>query len=264
MISDARTKEILERLPQLVVEISTDPEMFGKRALVEKIGRIQGYQNEVAAIYQDIYAEQYEVQTDLSRLEAAFAIQADELLANDARVSPDRLPSIDERKAMVNIILMPQRKEIQVLQNRLKAVSILEKAVRHRQRELDRTQRAIKLQKELIENADLSGRYGGGNNPRKGTIQAAEGGIPEADLSAALDQAFGSSTVDSPVPDALQDILPVLDETEAELPVLEPSVPAATEELELTGPTRDEAMLHFLASPNDQEIDVDSIFSSSN
>lgn len=162
-----------------------DPESAGKTYLTNKISQVRGLLNEVSVFYTEALTNQYHLQTHLDDLEAAYAVEADNLLANDERVSPHKLPAIDERKAMVNVILSSKRKAIQQASKKVKAATYLEKAIKHRQKELEGTMSAIRLQKGLIEASLASQRFLGGNNPRE---QGIDPGLSTAELNQLFDE----------------------------------------------------------------------------
>lgn len=152
-----RVKEVFARLPQLVVELDRNPSSRGPGYLQELISVTRGYLNETAHYLQEVMQSRHLLEFDLNAAVAAYEVQSDDLLANDRRVT--LLPNIDDRKAMINVILATERRQIQTLTNSVKNLGHVEKAIRHRHKELENTMSAIRLQRSLVETEIRTGSY---------------------------------------------------------------------------------------------------------
>ena len=154
-----RVEEIYEALMGLTVELDSNPAALGPTYMQSLISTTRGYLNKVAFFMQEVLREKHGLEDEQAAHEAAFEIASNELLANDARVT--RLPAVDDRKAMINVILSKERKEILELGVTIKNLGAVEKVIKHRQRELDRTMSEIRLQRSLIATEAKTGSYFG-------------------------------------------------------------------------------------------------------
>ena len=142
-------EEMYERLPTLVVELAPDPTARGPAHLQSLISQVRGYLNQTGIYIQRVLKAKAELESELEAQQVAFQISADELLAEDRRVT--RLPAIRDREAMINFLLSDDRKTIMLLTKQVNDIGYVEKAVRHRHRELEHTMSAIRLQRSLIQ-----------------------------------------------------------------------------------------------------------------
>jgi len=170
-----RVSEIYEGLGALVVALDSDPKSRGPGYLQEAIAQIRGYLNTSSFYLTEVLRERHQTELALEAMEAAFQVRSDELMAEDKRVRS--LPSIDDRKSMVNLLLRDDLKEIRVFRRELKNLGHVERVVRHRHKELDNTMSAIRLQKSLIETELRTGSFLGD------TSDTSRGGLgsPRAD-----------------------------------------------------------------------------------
>ncbi len=152
-------EEIYERLPTLVVELAPDPSSRGPAHLQSLISRVRGYLNETGIYIQRVIKAKADLESELEAQQVAFQISSDELLAEDRRVT--RLPAIRDREAMINLLLRDDRKIILLLTKQVNDISYVEKAVRHRHRELEHTMSAIRLQRSLIQTELKTGSFFG-------------------------------------------------------------------------------------------------------
>jgi hypothetical protein len=143
-----RIEEIYNALDNMSVKLDPDPVTRGPLYMQELISLTRGYLNEVGVYIQEAHRERHRLEMTKEALEMVFQARSDELLVEDTRVV--NLPSIDDRRSMINIILREERKEIASLAGSLKAVSLVEKALRFRHKELDATMSAIRVQRSLI------------------------------------------------------------------------------------------------------------------
>jgi hypothetical protein len=163
-----RVRQILDRLPQLVVELDPDPVTRGPAHLQKAIFTTRSYLNETGVLIQEVLRYLGGLEGELDARETLFQIRSDELMAEDDRVTSR--PSIRDREAMINVIEREARAEILRLRQRVREVQSIEKAVRHRHRELEHTMSAIRLQRGLIQTEVKTGSfYGDESNPENGT-----------------------------------------------------------------------------------------------
>jgi hypothetical protein len=154
-----RAEAVYTKLVTLIVELDPDPVARGPLYLQDLIAKVRGYLNAVSIYTQEAHRERHEMESRLDALETAFQVAADELLTGDGRVT--RLPNIDDRKSMVNLILSTERQAIQGLKGQIRSLGHVEKAIRNRQKELDNTMSAIRLQRSLIQAELRTGSFYG-------------------------------------------------------------------------------------------------------
>src|ERR1700744_5149905 len=152
-----RIEAIYDQISGLVVELSRDPVSMGPAYLQDLIAKTRGYLNIASNMVHEVHRQKSALETELDAKEAAFLISSDSLLADDARVT--RLPNIEDRKAMINLILRDDRAEILKLKNQVKELGFVDKAIRHRHKELDNTMSAIRMQKALIDSELRTGSF---------------------------------------------------------------------------------------------------------
>ncbi len=284
-----RVEEICAALAGLVVTLDPDPAARGPKYLQDLISRTRGFLNEVSTYLSEVLRERHRLEMQLDALEGAFAISADELLANDRRVS--MLPSIQDRQSMINVLLSKERREIQNCKREIKTLGHVERAVRHRHKELESTMSAIRLQRSLVESELRTGAYyGDESDESRGTWGRRPGAPPagalddmdEAELArlmnaeealavggpveAPSETSGGSATalvsaqIKAPVSkqevDPIEDLLGLSEEDldEADVKSMKPKEPPPQP---VTDPDKDIA--NFL---NDESDDLDDIFSS--
>ena len=162
-----RVEEIYKQMESLVIELDPNPAARGPQYLQDLISKTRGFLNTTAFFLQEVMRERHAREMDLESAETAFQVQSDDLLANDRRVS--MLPNIDDRRAMINVLLGGERRLIQELKRDVKNLGLVEKAVRFRHKELEQTMSAIRLQRSLIETELKTGAvYGDENNVARG------------------------------------------------------------------------------------------------
>jgi len=154
-----RIEEIYNEIGSYSIELHRDPASLGPAYLQDLISKTRGYINQVSLIIQEIHREKSSLETELDAFEAAFLMSSDSLLAEDHRVT--RLPNIDDRRAMINMLLRDERSKILGLKNQVKSLGYIDKAVRHRHKELENTMSAIRMQKSLIESELRTGAFYG-------------------------------------------------------------------------------------------------------
>lgn len=157
-----RVDDIYADLETLVVELHPDPASLGPLYLQDLISKTRGYLNRVSLLLQEVSREGLALTRKLDAYETAYQASFDELLAEDEEVKS--LPSIEDRKAKINRILQEDRKHINAVKKSLKEVGFIEKAVKHRYKDLESTVSSIRMQKSLIEVDQRTGSFYGDEN----------------------------------------------------------------------------------------------------
>ena len=154
-----RITTIYAELDKYSIQLHPDPRSLGPLYLTDLIAKTRNYLNAVSRIQLEVHQEKQTLSRDLRAHEVAYQVSADELLANDERVR--RLPSIEDRKATVAMFLREERQLIDHLRSEIQDLEFVEKAVRHRHKELTSTMSEIKLQRSLIrDEIDTGAMYG--------------------------------------------------------------------------------------------------------
>lgn len=154
-----RIKAIYEELEKYVVQLQPDPRSLGPLYLNDLIAKTRNYLNAVSRIQLEVHQEKQWVAREIRAHEAALQVSSDDLLANDERVR--RLPSIEDRKATVAVFLRAEKQVIENFKATMQDVEYVDKAVRHRHKELTSTMSEIKLQRSLIrDEIDTGAMYG--------------------------------------------------------------------------------------------------------
>lgn len=182
-----RAKKIYAELEDLVIHLPSDPSGLGPDYLREQISICRGYLNTASFHLQKILQEKHLLSMQLDGLKAAFQVQSDDLLANDVRVK--NLPAVEDRLAMINVILASDAREIKRVESELSNLGHVEKVVRLRKGELDNTMSAIRLQRSLLKDQLRTGSfYGDESNQGRGSADPVDE-MDGADLDAILDEA---------------------------------------------------------------------------
>jgi hypothetical protein len=161
-VDDVRVQEIYDELSKLVVALAPDPVSLGPGYLQDLISKTRGHLNQTSHYLTQVLREQHDHEMLLSGLEDAYQIASDDRLANDRQVST--LPAVQDRLAMVNVLLADERRRITAQKRILKNLGLVEKVVRHRHKELENTMSAIRLQRSLVETELRTGAYYGDEN----------------------------------------------------------------------------------------------------
>lgn len=177
-----RVEAIYDRLPELVLELDPDPVGRGPDYLQNLISKVRGYLNETSVYLQDVLRAKASLESDLEALTASFEISSNELMVTDDRVR--RLPAIQDRLAMINVILSEAYRAILEKKREVNNIGYVEKAVRHRHKELDNTMSAIRLQRSLLQSDARTGAfYGDENSKSRGdTWRGKEASDPADDI----------------------------------------------------------------------------------
>jgi hypothetical protein len=165
----------------MLVELAPDPVSKGPGYLQELISRTRGYLNRTSVFTQEAHQDHQFLERDLHAKKTVFQINSDELLANDRRVT--QLPNIDDRKAFINVLLKDERQEISSLEQAIREIGFVEKAIKHRHKELDNTISAIRMQKSLIDSEGRTGSfYGDESNTSRGDVYSGRTKDPIDDM----------------------------------------------------------------------------------
>ena len=173
-----RIKSIYEELERYTIQLHPDPRTLGPSYLNDQIATTRNYLNAVSRILLEVHREKQYLAREIRAHEAALQISSDDLLANDERVR--RLPSIEDRKATVSVFLRNEKQAIENFKATMLDVEYVEKAIKHRHKELTNTMSEIKLQRSLIrDEIDTGAMYG--DERVKGTGNNFGGGRPYKD-----------------------------------------------------------------------------------
>jgi hypothetical protein len=144
-----RIHEVYREIGKYEITLDPDPRSKGPVYLSDLIATCRNYLNMVSRLLLEVHEEKHGLSRDLRALETAYQVSFNELLANDERVK--RLPSIEDRKASAEVYLRTERAEIEEVGARILDLDYVDKAVRHRHKELTSTMSEIKLQRSLIQ-----------------------------------------------------------------------------------------------------------------
>lgn len=177
-----RAETIYEELEKLVVVLDPDPASRGTAYMQDQISKTRGYLNRTLNFRQEVNRQKQGLERELHGLEAAYEISSSDLLAGDNRVT--RLPNIDDRKAMISLLLKEDRRKILDLKGQIKDLGFVEKAVMMVHKELDNTMSAIRMQKSLIDTDLRTGSYyGDESDTARGPKNFAASDIDEEELA---------------------------------------------------------------------------------
>src|SRR5512142_198575 len=154
-----RIESIYTELGTLVIELDADPASRGAGYLQDIISKTRGMLNRVSFFLREVHKEIHALTIELDATEAAFQVSSDELLTSDKRVKD--LPALEDRKAMINIILKDDRLNIQTLSLQIKELGFVENTIKHHHKYLDNTMSAIRLQKSLVDAELRTGSFYG-------------------------------------------------------------------------------------------------------
>lgn len=235
-----RIDHIYNTLEGFVIELDPDPVVRGPAYLQDLISKTRGYLNTVSMFTQEVHRETHHLESQLDAQQSVFDIQADELLSNDNRVR--NLPAVEDRLAMINLLLSEDRRAIETLKREIKSLGHVAKAIRHRQRELSATMSAIRLQNTLIQAELRTGAfYGDENNASRGNAWGKGGSMTEDIDASELDGIFddASKELDDEDERASEEDPEVAEEVIEDVD-LEEGDPSAPWEMDLGGDDEDE------------------------
>lgn len=259
MLTDKRVDQIFAEMDGYVLELANEPSMLGPQYFQDKIAICRGYLNKVSLVVSELNREKLEVSGELRRLEAVYAMEYDNLIANDPRVKS--LANIEDRKATAGFILREKRGLINTLKDRLANLDGVSRVVSFRNRELASTMTAIRDQRRLMQTELSTGAFYGDERvpksqrpPREGHGMGLDDGeITVADLEALMaEPAPESQALESDEPEAS------VEAPESENPQISQAAPSTNapamevEPLAAAQPASDEdVMRQFLDAPED-------------
>jgi hypothetical protein len=165
MLTEERIDVIFKEMDTYVLELASEPEALGSQYFQDIIATCRNYLNRVSLVISEVNREKLTVSSELRKLEAAYALEYDNLLANSDRVRS--LASVEDRKATVGYMLRDQREVINGLKDQMHELESVYKVVSHRNRELHATMTAIKDQRRLMQiTVDTGAFYGDERVPK--------------------------------------------------------------------------------------------------
>ena len=189
-----RVKQIYDEITKYEIALEPDPRSLGPLYLQNVISQCRNFLNAVSRVALEVHREKQDIARTIHATETEYDVTFSELLTNDERVR--RLPSIEDRKAHVSTMLRDRLANLTNLKGEAQDLEYVEKAVRHRHRELTSTMAEIKLQRSLIrDEIDSGAMYGDERrNPHeRGKDYGSPGG--ETDINEAeLDRLLNAET----------------------------------------------------------------------
>jgi hypothetical protein len=184
-----RINEVYREIGKYEITLDPDPRSKGPVYLSDLIATCRNYLNLVSRLLLEAHQEKHELSRNMRALETAYQVSFNELLANDERVK--KLPSIEDRKAFAEVCLRTERAEIEEVGAQLLDLDYVEKAVKHRHKELTSTMSEIKLQRSLIQAEIQTGAMYGderAHDASESMIAQMESVIDDAELEAMFEQ----------------------------------------------------------------------------
>lgn len=201
-----RVEEIYKELDGYSVELDREAWSLGPKHLHDLIAKTRGYLNAVTFILQEILKEKQLLDRDKHAKESAFKVESDRLLAEDERVR--RCPSIEDRRATINLILRDQLNDIASLDASLLDLGYVEKAVRHRYNELKATMTDIRAQRSLMrDHLDTGSFYGDEGDKSRKNRTAVDRDDPELVEESNIDQVMSEINSQLAESDDFSDLL---------------------------------------------------------
>jgi hypothetical protein len=234
MLSEERVDEIFKAMDQYVLELANDPSALGPSYFQDIIATCRNYLNRVSLVVSEINRDRLSVSSELRQLEAAYALEYDEHLANSDRVR--YLASVEDRKATVNFMLRDQQVRINELKDEMHQLDAVYKVVSYRNRELHATMTAIKDQRRLMKIEVESGSFYGDERVRG--YRSPDGGMEVEDLG---EKELAEMLEEPDEPEQPSELA----EQPSEEPETEPEKP------EPEGEVTEEEVLDFLDSPEE-------------
>jgi hypothetical protein len=177
-----RVRQVYTEIERYTITLSADPGALGPKYLQDQIATCRDYINNVSRILMEVHREKHNLAAEIHTSETALNVESDNLRATDERIR--NLPHDKDRAAAVNLLLRVRVQALADLRAQLQDLDYMEKAVRHRHRELRDTMAEIKLQRSLIrDEIDTKSFYGG---ERDTTEPNPDDDLDGADLDAML------------------------------------------------------------------------------
>ena len=226
-----QAQKIYDQIDTYVIELDPNPAARGTEYLMGIISKTRGFLNAAGVLRSKLSRQKHMLTMQLSELQTAYDIGAQNLLVSDNRVS--RLPAIEDRRAMIAMLQRDEYQKIEKIKHTIADVDFVEKAVKMRHQELQETMSAIRLQRSLLQvEVEAGGQYGDETGEGRGKV-----GVPDEDeLSVIFDEN-------------------ILKGVEGEGKSEEPEKPPPAKKVELAEPELAEG------SSRDDGIDVDSLLS---
>lgn len=182
MITGDRIDAIFEEMNGYVLALASEPGALGPQYFQDIIAKCRGYLNNVSLVISELNHEKLFESSELRKLEATYALDYDNLLANDPAVRS--LANIEDRKSTVGFLLRAQRIEINEGKDRLHSLDSVYKVVAHRSRELHATMNAIKDQRRLMVTELSTGSFYGDERTSRRRSSDPASSLPMEDISA--------------------------------------------------------------------------------
>lgn len=193
-----RITEIYAELSKYVIRLETDPASLGPKYLTDVIARCRNYLNATGRFVAEVHEERHVLQMELTALETAYDIESADLLVNDERAR--RLPNIEDRKAVVNVMLRDRLHAIQELRAAIQDLDIVDKAIRFRHKELKDTMSEIRLQRSLVRDELDTKAFYGDERTGAAATKASKQALDIAEMEALLDESAEQGLAEGPVP----------------------------------------------------------------
>lgn len=245
MLTDERTEAIFKEMDEYVLELANDPSSMGPQYFQNIIATCRNYLNRVSLVVSEVNKERLYVSGELRKLEATYALEYDDLIANDERVRT--LANIEDRKATAGFLLRDKKRQINELKDLMHILDAVNKLVTFRNKELHSTMTAIKDQRRLLQTEVATGAfYGDERIPRSPNGFGIDDDVTADELAALLNDDDSSEEAQGDAQEATE--APKV-ETKEEL---EPP-PAKTPPANKNGAPTDDDVEAFLASSGESE-----------
>jgi len=190
-----RAQKIYDEISGYEIKLERDPGALGPRYLSDTICVCRNYINAVSRIVIEVHREKHDLSSMLTAEEAAYQVESDDLLANDTRVR--QLPNIEDRRATIAVLLRDRARRVNELKAEVQNLDFVDKAVRHRHKELKDTMAEIRTQRSLIRDEIDTKSFYGDETPevRRGKGDPVLGnsrGIDEDELDKIMAEATGT------------------------------------------------------------------------
>jgi len=158
-MDDKRMEEIFAFIEAAEIELDPDPIRRGPKYLNNMVAECRNLTNTVQKFEREVAREKLSFDRNLNRLEAAYDVQFNELLATDPHVL--KKTSVRDREATAKNLLATTRGEITDIQRKVTDLGHVETVIKSKLRELKDINRDIRLQMRLIEDEIQLGNYWG-------------------------------------------------------------------------------------------------------
>jgi hypothetical protein len=171
-----RAKQIYDEIGKYSITLVRDPGSLGPQYLLDLICTCRNYMNAVSRFLLEVHQERHTLTSALTAEEAAYGVESADLLANDRSVR--NLPNIEDRKATISVLLRDRSRRINELKAEILNLDFVDKAVKHRHKELRDTMAEIRTQRSLIrDEIDTTAFYGDETREIRGKGDASKGSV---------------------------------------------------------------------------------------